>query len=300
MFDFRLLLLLAGTFILLPGLAQAKVWQVSHSEDTGVAEIQKAFAMAEPGDEILIEAGVYIADSEATWETSPFLLSGKSDIVVRSEEGAYLLEQFIFSTPLTIENCDGVVFENIHFGHANTIGACAGGVIILHYSSNISFNGCVIHGSGSFAVEASVAKNVSFTECALVDCSSRGVILDECLDFTFTDCLFANNDQEYFEGGLFVDVSNLPIELTLHNCLIIDNHSKFLGLEEINIVDSIIIHNIFDERSEFDSVNGIFFMAIDEEYHVDLSLSMDTGPRTDTAANNYIVFQGLDVYTSTY
>ena len=295
MLALRTSVILVFVFILAPNLVKAATWKVAYSEENGVADIQEAFQKAQPGDEIVIEGGVYLSDEDMNADY-PFALRNKRDITISSEGGAYLLATQNHTTPGMVEFCENIRFDNIHFGHAVERGYCCGMVIKIVMSSEVTFMGCVIHGSGTIGIFSKKSSNISFNECAIVDCTMTATTIIDSEDIYFFDCLFVNNDDSYAPGELFnyYGLDELNIQF-LENCLIMNNKCKSLGIGKEHVIDCIITSNTVEDGQNFD-LNEECKEYIDHNFYIDLARSLSIGPRSNVAAEAYYKFRQQHVY----
>lgn len=192
----RRLVLLAGTMLAVPALAETRLVPQNY------ATIQAALNAANPGDTVLVAPGVYSGPGNR--DLNPL---GKA-VTLRSVGGA---------ATCTIDASDAQPHAGVLFNHNETAATIIDGFTI---TGGDQFNGggvCVQSGSP-------LIRN-----CVIVgnraDCWGAGVYSNSGASPTFRNCLIAGNDSAAEGGGVFTISSNARIE----NCTITGNTANSGG-----------------------------------------------------------------------
>jgi hypothetical protein len=174
--------------------------------------------------------------------------------------GSKILTDDGFTSVVSIINCKNIIINDVIMGH-NTK-TCLDPVVIIENSNDISFNRCILFGSGASGIQAKNSQNIILQESTIKECTyniltsnNSGFILNGS---TFSDngggfdriinssmiidkCTFINNSTNYDEDNHLIDDSNTS-NVLITNCVFRDNGFKTTGL----CIDN-YLNNIFED-----------------------------------------------------
>lgn len=162
-----------------------------------------------------------------------------ADVEICTEDG--------FLAPLAFYDCSNITLKNLKVGHLVEPGYCAGSVIYLEYSNNITIDNCRLYGSGTYGIESSLSSQIIVRDSDIYECSnglinftSTGTVqFDNCTlrdsEFCsmfrfyesawgvyFTNCRITGNDSGTYDYAL-IDAENAWGDIHFENCTITDN-----------------------------------------------------------------------------
>lgn len=228
-----ILALTAGSALGAQSLPKRKVMTVSTAD-----QFVKAIAS---NVEIVLKPGVYDLSraqrkngANVAWSSdgadAELILKGLSNFVLRGEDtesASVLSVKSPAALVLGFENSKDVSVRSVNLLHAVT-GPCSAGVVSVVGGSNVSFEDCLVEGSGSIgfiidgtkgfaakgvtvkgcssgAIDASGASGVSFVECSFLDNQAYPLIMASDSD----EILFKYSSFEGNEGSSVVDASSV-------------------------------------------------------------------------------------------
>ena len=249
--------MLCVALVLIAFSAHAATYNVDAGQGNGSDMLHAAVKQLQDGDTLVLAPGVYIWPYDSD-QWGPVQLVGRKNVTLKSNGEAYVLCTDRYTTPVYINGCNGVTIENIHFGHIVERGYCAGGVVWIENSSDVTLDGCVLHGSGIFAVHAENVDHLLIDSCALVECTCQAVETWRTRGLTVTNCLLARNDMTYYDGDLFNFTDSMDLDVT--NNLIADNDEQFLLVEtpgdpHLLVENNLLANNAFTLPPEYQPAN---------------------------------------------
>lgn len=186
----------------------------------------------------------YIGWSKGDWVAGA-KLEGIDNITIIGglKNPTYMFMDDNYNDVLQIVNCKKVKFENIEFGHPIPSG-CMGDVIVLTNSENITFDNCIIDGSGIAGINATNVNYLAVNNSIIENCSYTPMILESVSNSTFNGVIFQHN---WGSAGL---KDCRKIDFT--NCKNIIDRGTNPMLDISNNCDKINFKNIqYDSTSDF-------------------------------------------------
>ena len=93
-----------------------------------------------------------------------------------------------YANVVSLSSCTGVTLDGLTLGHTVEPGYCAGNVVRVDSSTDVSVNSCGLYGCGVVGVFAVNSQHVFVTGSDIYDCSQNAVIAHSCRDVRVTDC----------------------------------------------------------------------------------------------------------------
>jgi len=235
-------------------------------EAVTVSNVDELLAALAPETQIVMEPGNYNlswasdfgreTDSKYyRWEEAAdgyeLTVQGVHNLTIRGSgmEETTILAGPRYANVLTLKNCSDVVLEDFTAGHTDS-GACAGGVINLLGSSDVTMNRLGLFGCGTMGIQAELCTRIRASECDIYDCSSYGIWTSRTDGMTVENCTLRElGGQSYGNGGAvacFHDTGDVLIS----GCQITDNRVTYLIVGEprkgLEVRDTAFLRNRVD------------------------------------------------------
>lgn len=204
-----------------------------------VSDIDGLLAAIAPDARIVLEAGTYNLSAASdygrttespyyswteTYDGYELKLRGVENLVIRGSgrETTIVSAEASYANVLTMQNCTGVVLENMTMGHTEQPGDCMGGVLMLQGCMDIQMRELGLYGCGVNGLQVEVCSNIAIRDSDIYDCSSSGVISDQTDGLTVESCRLYNlGNKEYGGHTVFQLAQSTNVEIL--NCEIRDN-----------------------------------------------------------------------------
>jgi parallel beta-helix repeat protein len=151
--------------------------QTAGQATVGAADIQKIIDDAKSNKVVRIPKGVYELDRS-------LVIRDKKNITFRCAAGTQILVTDVMVPVVSIQNCEGVVFENALARHKKPLKQyeCHGAVFEISGSDSIVVFNCDINGSGAIGVSAKETSRLTVQNCHVHENSFNAFYLDKCSD----------------------------------------------------------------------------------------------------------------------
>ena len=104
-----------------------------------------------------------------------------------------------YADVLAFRDCRNITLSGFTAGHTVEQGQCAGGVIHLLGTDDVSISGCALYGCGVLGVEAENCRNLLVSASDIYECSNGAVWLTSCNSVQFDRCSFRDCYNRYGE-----------------------------------------------------------------------------------------------------
>lgn len=198
---------------------------VKNPEELLAAIASNTEIILEPGSYILSEAADYGGEGtehykwQEVYDGWQLTLTGVENMTLRgSGKHVTVVETDPrYANVLAMEHCDGVVLEDITFGHIRDRGECSGGVIDLLACRNVTMNGLGLFGCGVMGLRTESCSDITLTDSDVYECSSSAGYLYNSSDVRITgNRIYDIGDGEY-GGYTFFDIEGCPDVLIENN-----------------------------------------------------------------------------------
>ena len=123
----------------------------------------------------------------AVYDGYELQLSNIKNLVIKSD-GAEIVTTPRYANVVSLLSCTGVTLDGLTLGHTEKPGYCAGNVVRIDGSMDVTVNSCGLYGCGVIGVLAYNSQRVFVTGSDIYDCSKNAVAAHSCRDVRVTDC----------------------------------------------------------------------------------------------------------------
>ena len=181
-----------------------------------VSTVDELLAAIRPGNCIVLAPGVYDLSTASDYgqESSSMyyrwvdvsdgyeLVITDVDRLAITASAAEPTETVVSAVPryadvLAISGCRNITLSGFTAGHTVEQGQCAGGVIHLMGTDNVTIDNCALYGCGILGVEAENCQNIRAVGTDIYECSNGAVELTSCLNVQFDNCDFRDCYSRY-------------------------------------------------------------------------------------------------------
>ncbi|PKH50903.1 hypothetical protein CXF68_09475 [Tenacibaculum sp. Bg11-29] len=160
------------------------------------------------------------SDKEITVDYGELSIKGYSNIKFIAEKGVYFVSNDTHSDVVDFTNCNNIEINNIHAVHNVKETFCEAPVYGIWNSNNITFNNCIIDGSGKYGFYINNNSNsIRILNSTITNCSRSALYVSKSNIF-MDNVKIINNDFE----GCIINLNDSSLEL--ENCLIEKNTVK--------------------------------------------------------------------------
>lgn len=152
-------------------------------------------------------------------------LSNIKNLVIKSD-GAEIVTTPRYANVVSLSSCTGVTLDGLTLGHTVEPGYCAGNVVRVDSSTDVSVNSCGLYGCGVVGVFAVNSQHVFVTGSDIYDCSQNAVIAHSCRDVRVTDCRVYDCGDAKVPSDIFYAESTTALAVV--NCEITGNSARSL------------------------------------------------------------------------
>ena len=184
-----------------------------------------------PGDYDLAAGGAQSENSHVSYTRSTgagdpggIVLSGLSDVTIRSSTNVLLYSPNSYDTVIKMEDCDNVTFENVRLGHSLGYDlSCFAPVVYLTGCSDFCFEDCNLFGCGTEGFVLSDCDSINFMDCDIHDCLFGAFSINSSEKVTVSETRIYNNGREYQTSLAKIHTSK---SILLLRCEIYENGSE--------------------------------------------------------------------------
>lgn len=152
-------------------------------------------------------------------------LSNIKNLVIKSD-GAEIVTTPRYANVVSLSSCTGVTLDGLTLGHTVEPGYCAGNVVHVDGSADVTVSSCGLYGCGVVGVFAVNSQHVFVTGSDIYDCSQNAVIAHSCRDVRVTDCRVYDCGNADYASDIFYAESTTALAVV--NCEITGNSARSL------------------------------------------------------------------------
>ena len=152
-------------------------------------------------------------------------LSNIKNLVIKSD-GAEIVTTPRYANVVSLSSCTGVTLDGLTLGHTVEPGYCAGNVVHIDGSADVTVSSCGLYGCGVVGVFAVNSQHVFVTGSDIYDCSQNAVIAHSCRDVRVTDCRVYDCGNADYASDIFYAESTTALAVV--NCEITGNSARSL------------------------------------------------------------------------
>lgn len=184
-----------------------------------------------PGKYDLTSAADYGAAASGNYAWSEvydgyeLMLSNIKNLVIKSD-GAEIVTTPRYANVVSLSSCTGVTLDGLTLGHTVEPGYCAGNVVHIDGSADVTVSSCGLYGCGVVGVFAVNSQHVFVTDSDIYDCSQNAVIAHSCRDVRVTDCRVYDCGNADYASDIFYAESTTALAVV--NCEITGNSARSL------------------------------------------------------------------------
>ena len=153
------------------------------------------------------------------------MLSNIKNLVIKSD-GAEIVTTPRYANVVSLSSCTGVTLDGLTLGHTVEPGYCAGNVVHIDGSADVTVSSCGLYGCGVVGVFAVNSQHVFVTDSDIYDCSQNAVIAHSCRDVRVTDCRVYDCGNADYASDIFYAESTTALAVV--NCEITGNSARSL------------------------------------------------------------------------
>ena len=152
-------------------------------------------------------------------------LSNIKNLVIKSD-GAEIVTTPRHANVVSLSSCTGVTLDGLTLGHTVEPGYCAGNVVRVDSSTDVSVNSCGLYGCGVVGVFAVNSQRVFINDSDIYECTQNAVIAHLCRDVRVTGCRVYDCGNADYASNLFYAESTTALAVV--NCEITGNSARSL------------------------------------------------------------------------
>ena len=152
-------------------------------------------------------------------------LSNIKNLVIKSD-GVEIVTTPRYANVVSLSSCTGVTLDGLTLGHTVEPGYCAGNVVRVDSSTDVSVNSCGLYGCGVVGVFAVNSQRVFINDSDIYECTQNAVIAHLCRDVRVTGCRVYDCGNADYASNLFYAESTTALAVV--NCEITGNSARSL------------------------------------------------------------------------
>lgn len=185
-----------------------------------------------PGKYDLTSAADYgaAASGNYTWSEAydgyELEISGVSNLTIKADGDVEITTLPRYANVIRLSSCTGVTLSGLTLGHEEAPGYCAGNVVRVDSSTDVSVNSCGLYGCGVVGVFAVNSQRVFINDSDIYECTQNAVIAHLCRDVRVTGCRVYDCGNADYASNLFYAESTTALAVV--NCEITGNSARSL------------------------------------------------------------------------
>ena len=276
-----------------------------------VSTADELLAAIAPNTDIRLEAGTYdlstasdygkASDSpwyhwEEVYDGYELVIEGVSGLTVTAVSGdaasTILSAGPRYADVLEFSHCSGITLAGFTAGHTIEPGQCAGGVIHLVSTDDVSITGCSLYGCGVLGVYAEYGQNILVSETEIYECSFGAVELMSCRNVRFDACDLRDCSERY-DGVTSPVYSLIDIMscsgVAVTDCHVYGNYAMELMAvsysQEVCLLGTLFENNTLESRGDYGYYAGTVFRVEGSPVTVAGCEFRDDAPAWESAAD---------------
>ncbi len=153
-------------------------------------------------------------------------ISGVSNLTIKADGDVEITTVPRYANVIALASCSGVTLDGLTLGHEEAPGYCAGNVVRVDSSTDVSLNSCGLYGCGVVGVFAVNSQRVFVNDSDIYECSQNAVIAHMCRDVRVTGCRVYDCGNADYASDLFYAKSTTAFAVV--NCEVTGNSARSL------------------------------------------------------------------------
>lgn len=153
-------------------------------------------------------------------------ISGVSNLTIKADGDVEITTLPRYANVIRLSSCTGVTLSGLTLGHEEAPGYCAGNVVRVDSSTDVSVNSCGLYGCGVVGVFAVNSQRVFINDSDIYECTQNAVIAHLCRDVRVTGCRVYDCGNADYASNLFYAESTTALAVV--NCEITGNSARSL------------------------------------------------------------------------
>jgi len=153
-------------------------------------------------------------------------ISGASNLTIKADGDVEITTAPRYANVMRLSSCTGVTLSGLTLGHEEAPGYCAGNVVRVDSSTDISVNSCGLYGCGVVGVYAVNSQRVFINDSDIYECTQNAVFAHSCRDVRVTGCRVYDCGNADYASDLFCAESTTALAVV--NCEITGNSARSL------------------------------------------------------------------------
>lgn len=153
-------------------------------------------------------------------------ISGVSNLTIKADGDVEITTLPRYANVIRLSSCTGVTLSGLTLGHEEAPGYCAGNVVRVDSSTDVSVNSCGLYGCGVVGVFAVNSQRVFINDSDIYECTQNAVIAHLCRDVRVTGCRVYDCGNADYASNLFYAESTTALAVV--NCEVTGNSARSL------------------------------------------------------------------------